>query len=68
LSDKAKIKTAVKGSTKTYQQGMWYTDDDKEDSDVTMSDVSVVIASEAGASSLLTALGAVAVGVAALAF
>jgi hypothetical protein len=47
---------------------MWYTDDDEEDSKVTMSDVSVVIASEAGASSLLTALGAVAVGVAALAF
>lgn len=47
---------------------MWYTKKSKDDSKVTMSDVSVVIASEAGASSLLTALGAVAVGVAALAF
>lgn len=46
---------------------MWYTKKSKDDSKVTMSDVSVVIAAE-GASSLLTALGAVAVGVAALAF
>jgi hypothetical protein len=56
-----------KGSTKAYKQGIWYSKDEDEDGKRVEIDVSVVVAAE-GASTLLTTLGAFAVGVAALAF
>lgn len=60
----------LKGSTKPYTQGVWYSKDGNDaGSKLQMKDVSVQIAAEgANASALMTALGAVAMGVAALSF
>ena len=59
----------VKGSTKSYTQGVWYSKDTDEDGKLVEKDVSVVVAAETGsATTILTTLGAVAATVAALAF
>ena len=57
-----------KGSTKSYTQGVWYSHESDKDGKHVEKDVSVVVAAEGSATTILTTLGAVAATVAALAF
>ena len=57
-----------KGSTKSYTQGVWYSEETDKDGKHVEKDVSVVVSAEGSATSILTTLGAVAATVAALAF
>ena len=62
----------MKGSTTAYTQGVWYSKKTDKDGKAVEKSVSVVVAAEgaskSGASTILTTLGAFAVGAAALAF